>query len=301
MLNTSIIKEKAREYGADLVGIGDIGHFAGTIPQRDPRNILPHARCVIGLGFRVPRGLYRTMAEGRQYFNYTQLGVKYLDEERSEIILLKMGALIENEGYDACLQRNVSNLRIKGDHSTNPELIDTYELIHAEPVAPGKVIPDVILDFNQAARICGFGAPGRSGKLLAPKFGPFLRTVFIITDAPLECDTPFEGTLCDDCGECAAACPGRAIGEPGTDSWQCAVYYRGAHRSNPFMTEEFLSGHPEREAILDGTKRFTRESARALYPKLDFLPSRPTGYVPCLCGKACDAACFRHLKEKGLL
>ena len=56
-----------------------------------------------------------------------------------------------------------------------------------------------------------------------------------------------------------------------------------------------------RDAILDGVKRFDRESARAIYPKLDFLPSRPTGYVACLCGKACDTACYKHLKEKNLL
>jgi len=295
------IKETARKFGADVVGIGDIRHFEGTIPERDPRSILPNAKCVIGLGFRVPRALFRAMAEGRQFFNYTQLGVKYIDEELAELTLLKLGAQIENMGYDAGLQRNVSNLRIRGDHSTNPELIDTYELIYAEPVAPGKPVPDVIMDFNQAARICGLGAAGRSGKLLTPKFGPFLRTAFIVTDAPFECDAPFDGTLCDDCRECEAACPGHAIDENGTDSWQCAVYYRGAHKSNPFLPEAFLHGHPEREAILNGEKRFTRESARALYPALDFLPSRQTGYIPCICGKACDVACYRHLKEKNLL
>ena len=124
MLTAQFIKEKALEYGADLVGIGDIRHFEGTHPQRDPRSILPDATCVIGFGFRVPRALYRVMESKVQFFNYTQLGVKLIDEELSEVFLLKMGALIENEGYDACLQRNVSNLKIKGDHTTNPELVD---------------------------------------------------------------------------------------------------------------------------------------------------------------------------------
>ena len=108
MLSAQIIKEKALEYGADLVGIGDIRHFEGTPPQRDPRSILPDATCVIGFGFRVPRALYRTMDSGRQFYNYTQLGVKYIDEEFAEIFLLKMGGLIEDEGYDACLQRKES-------------------------------------------------------------------------------------------------------------------------------------------------------------------------------------------------
>ena len=67
------------------------------------------------------------------------------------------------------------------------------------------------------------------------------------------------------------------------------------------MTEEFLKGDPEREAIRNGTKVFDRESARAIYKKLDFLPSRSTGYAPCLCGKRCDMACYHHLKAKGIL
>ena len=93
---------------------------------------------------------------------------------------------------------------------------------------------------------------------------------------------------------------GGRYGENGVNTWQCAVYYRGAHRSNPFQPKDFLAGNPEREAILDGTKVFDRESARALYPELDFLPHR-TGYAPCLCGKKCDVACYNHLKEKNLL
>lgn len=89
MLTAQFIKEKALEYGADLVGIGDIRHFEGTHPQRDPRSILPDATCVIGFGFRVPRALYRVMESKVQFFNYTQLGVKLIDEELSEVFLLK--------------------------------------------------------------------------------------------------------------------------------------------------------------------------------------------------------------------
>lgn len=302
MINSEIIKNKAKEFGADIVGIGDINSFEGTIPQRDPKMILPAAKCVIGCGFRVPRALYQTMNSQTQFFNYTQLGVKYIDEEFAEIFLLKMGALIEDEGYDACLQRNVSNLRIKGDKTTNPELIDTYELIHAEPVEHGKAAPEIIMDFGRAAEICGLGCVSVKGSVITPKLGPFVRFVFIVTDTPLECDEPFDSNLCDDCGECAQACPGNAIDmKTGLDSWQCAVYYRGAHKSNPFMTKEFLSTNPEREAIINGKKRFDAESARELYPELDFLPSRPSGYIPCLCGKKCDVACYEHLKEKKII
>ena len=301
MINAEIIKRKALEYGAAAVGIGDIRLFEGVEKQRDPLEILPDAKCIIGFLFRVPRALYRTMNDHTQYMQYTQIGVKYIDEDLSEIFLLKMGALIENEGYDACLQRNVSNLRIKGDHTTNPELADTYELVHAEAVAPGKPAPDVIIDFNRAAAICGLGREGDSSHVIAPKLGPFLRMAYIITDAPLECDKPFAGSLCDHCGKCRAACPGKAIGDNEINTWQCAVYYRGAHKSNPFMKDDFLADDPEREAIVAGEKTFDRESAREIYKKINFLPSRSTGYIPCICGRACDMACYQHLKEEGAL
>ena len=65
------------------------------------------------------------------------------------------------------------------------------------------------------------------------------------------------------------------------------------------MKDDFLAGDPEREAILNGEKRFDSVSARAIYPKLNFLPNTQSGYAPCLCGRRCDIACYHHLKEVG--
>ena len=298
MLTAVDIKKRAIELGATVCGIGDLSLFEGEDPQRDPKMILPRAKCIIGFGFAVPRGLYKAMEENRQFYTYTTEGVKYIDEEFAEIFLFKIGNVIEDAGYDACLQRTVPNLRPKGDKTTNPEVVDTFELI-ADPVAPEKPAPDVMIDFGKAAKACGIGEAGLSGKIIAKGHGPFMRYAFIITDAPLQTDPALEEPLCDGCGECMRACPGNAIDEKGLDSWQCAVYYKGAHRSNVFMTDDFLKGDPEREAILDGEKRFDAISARALYPKMKFLPNTQSGYAPCLCGKRCDIACYKHLKEVG--
>lgn len=89
--------------------------------------------------------------------------------------------------------------------------------------------------------------------------------------------------------------PGNAISDEGLNTWQCSVYYKGAHKSNPFITEEFLKDHPEREAILNGEKRFDAESAREIDPHMNFLPNTQWGYSPCLCGRKCDIACYQHL------
>ena len=298
-LTSQMIKEKAAELGAQVCGIGSLDSFGDEIPGRDPKFILPKAKSIIGFGFSVPRGLYQSMKRDAAYYAYTTLGVKYIDEEFAEIFLLKIGGMIEDCGYDACLQKSVPNLRIKGDHETNPEVSDTYELVHAVPVDPGKPAPDVIIDFGKAAKACGIGSTGRSGKVLSPKYGPFIRYCFIITDAELEPDKPLENDVCDGCGLCEKACPGHAISGGKLDTWQCAVYYKGAHKSNPFMTSEFLKDDPEREEIINGDKHFDAESARAIYPKLNFLPQTQWGYAPCLCGRKCDVACHRHLKEVG--
>lgn len=294
MLTAEIIKQKAKELGASVCGIGKI--YNEKNPQRDPKSILPNAKCIIGFGFAVPKGLYKVMQLGAQYYTYTTLGVKYIDEEMAEIFLLKMGKLIENEGYDACLQKAIPNLKIKGDKTTNPEVIDTYELIFAEAVEKGKPVPDVILDFGKAAKTCGIGEWGLNGKIVNKQYGPFMRYCFIITDAPLECDAQLNETVCDKCGECIKACPGNAISNDGLDTWQCSVYYKGAHKSNPFISENFLKGHPERDAILNGEKRFDSVSAREIYKELNFLPNTQWGYSPCLCGKKCDIACYKHIK-----
>ena len=65
------------------------------------------------------------------------------------------------------------------------------------------------------------------------------------------------------------------------------------------MKDDFLKDDPQREAIINGEKRFDAESAKAIYPKLDFLPKTHFGYLACLCGKACEIACYKHLKEQG--
>ena len=101
MITAEFIKEKAKELGASICGIGNIELLRDEPIQRNPFQILPNAKCIIGFGFAVPKGIYKAMDRQSQVYTYTTLGVKYIDEEMAEIFLLKIGKLIENEGYDA--------------------------------------------------------------------------------------------------------------------------------------------------------------------------------------------------------
>ena len=165
-MNAEFIKQKAKEFGASICGIGNPELFRNDDPQHNPYSILPNAKSIIGFGIKVPRGLYNAMDNERQYYNYTNLGVKYIDETFAEIFLIKMGCLIENEGYDACLQRSVPGFKVKGDKSTNPEVNRIYELEFASPVEDGKPAPDVIIDYNKAAQVCGLGSVGLHNKVI---------------------------------------------------------------------------------------------------------------------------------------
>ncbi|MBR4221617.1 MAG: hypothetical protein IKR81_10700, partial [Victivallales bacterium] len=64
MLTSSIVKKAALEAGADLCGIGDMARFEGAPKEMDPREIFPEAKTVIGMVFRIPRGVQRGIEEG---------------------------------------------------------------------------------------------------------------------------------------------------------------------------------------------------------------------------------------------
>ena len=69
MLTSEMIKEKAKELGASVCGIGRV--YDESDAQRDPRQILPNAKCIIGFGFVVPKNLFNTMNRSVQYYTYT--------------------------------------------------------------------------------------------------------------------------------------------------------------------------------------------------------------------------------------
>ena len=71
-----------------------------------------------------------------------------------------------------------------------------------------------------AAAKCGLGVIGRNSLFIDKTNGSFVFLGSIITD--LECAAPaFEPELCINCGKCAEACPGGAIGEHGIDPSKC--------------------------------------------------------------------------------
>lgn len=281
----------AKRYDADVVGFASCGRFS----QDDPIfKVFPGTKTVIGLGFRVLRGIYRGVEEGTTYYQYTTMGVENLEETVMPLALINVSNLIEEEGYEAIPQRR-NQLIMNTTGETNPEVdyTDIYRGIEAENQ----------IDFLNCAIQCGLGEKSLINSLLNKDFGPFIRYCFILTDAELEETTLQEPSLCDRCGECIKACPGKAIANNGrTDNWRCAVYYNGANGSkNPFMPPEAFADFENRMDIINGTASFDSEEAMRILNNIYFYPPAKHFYRTSICGRACDRACYIHLEEKGVL
>lgn len=281
----------AKANGADLVGFAPAGRFE----KNDPIfKIFPGTKTVIGLAFRILRGIYRGTEEGSTYYQYTTMAVENMEETVMPMAQLKVAMELEAEGYLALPQRRHQQI-MQEKNGTNPEV--AYDAIYRNRTA------EVQMDFLNAAIACGLGEKSFHNTLLTDEFGPMVRWCFILTDAELT-PTPVKTPhLCDNCGKCAAACPGKAIGKDGkVDNWQCSVYYNGANGlKNPFMPPDALSDFEDRLQIIAGEAKVDPEKARKIMDKLYFYPPAQHAYQCSICGKACDVECYVHLEEKGVL
>lgn len=304
MLTSERVKQFACSAGADLVGIGSMDRFEGTPPESDPRFIAPKARSIIGLGFRVLRGSLRGVEEGTHFYQFPEMGIVHIDEVYAPGVLRRLACFLEDNGFEGVVQRSVPDRRRGEDPGANPEHLPAFKIKFSEPVAPGRPAPDVLMNFNQAAQLCGLGAVGHGGFFLTSAFGPLQRFAFVLTDAELEPDPVQCGALCDACGACVSACPVNALGNGGTlDEWQCMAGRMGAAlATNPFLSAESVKADPAAARYLSGGARFDEAGIAACKGLLDSAyPQVRFGYNPSLCGVACQRACLAHLEEKGIL
>ena len=287
----SKIIELAKKFDADIVGFAPADRFS-----KDDAifKIFPNTKTVVGLGFRVLRGIYRGVEEGTTYYQYTTMGVENLEETVMPLALINVSNLIEEEGYEAIPQRR-NQLIMNEENETNPE-VDYTDIVRG-------VKAENQIDFLDCAVKCGLGERSMINSLLTPEYGPFIRYCFILTDAEIEGTDIMEPSLCDKCGECIKACPGKAIDQNGNlDSWRCGVYYNGANGSkNPFMPPEAYIDFENRLEIIAGEADIDIELAKKIMDATFFYPPAKHFYRTSICGRACDRACYIHLEEKGVL
>ena len=281
----------AKTNGTDVVGFA----FADRFEKDDPIfKIMPETKTVIGLGFRILRGIYRGIEEGSTYYQYTTMAVENMEETVMPMAQMRISMMLEENDFIALPQRRHQQIMAEHD-STNPEV--AYDAVYRDKTAETQ------MDFVNAAVKCGLGEKGFDGTILNDDFGPMFRYCFILTDAEFEPTDEYVPHLCDNCGKCAEACPGHAIDKDGiVDPWQCAVYYNGANGTkNPFMPPDAFSDMDDRLEIIAGEAEVTPETARKILDKIFFYPPAQHAYQCSICGRACDMECYVHLEEKGVL
>ena len=285
------IIELAKANGADIVGFAPASRFEKDNPIF---KIMPETKTVIGLAFRILRGIYRGIEEGSTYYQYTTMAVENMEETVMPMAQLKVAMMIEEEGFIALPQRRHQQIMAE-DNGMNPEV--AYNSIYRGKTAETQI------DFLDTAIKCGLGEKGFHGALLTDEFGPMVRYCFILTDAQIEETPVVTPHLCDKCGKCKSACPGNAIAENGeVDDWQCAVYYNGANGTkNPFMPYDALPDFENRIEIIAGEAKVDPKTARKILDAIYFYPPAQHAYKCSMCGRACDMACYAHLEEKGIL
>lgn len=340
MLTKEMIKTIALESGADDVGFGDLSLFDGAPPDMDPRYIYPGAKSMIGLLFRMPRGVQRGIEEGTQFYQYPSLAYGGINEVFAPVVLYEVGKLIEDNGYEAVVYRNtgargkVSDMTGEEGNTLSPEEQVEFDkerssektphhrnVQFTRPVESDMRAPDLQFHFRVAGVVCGLGEIGWSKMFLSPKFGPMVRLVFILTDAPLEPDPMYSGEpLCKKCMACAVECPGDCISTDKTktnkiyfgdklvewaeyDPWKCYVFYTYPGRKHdPFVPTKVFEEHKDGKlALLEGGDvESGEEESLKVYETLENYFPTWMGYNMAKCG-GCIGACVNMLEKRGCL
>jgi len=302
MVTSEQIKAAAKRLGADIVGIGSIDRWNTAPIQMDPKQIMPRAKSVIALGFRVMRGSLRGVEEGTYFSNYSAMGYGGITYLYMPMTVINLSKMIEDEGYEAVPMGHQSDWRAIDNRGY---LRDNY----SRPVAPGKAAPDVMINLRIAGFLCGLGEIGYSKMLLTPEFGPRVRVGIIITDMELEPDPIMEpGTLCNRCMACVRECPGGCIPADRTikanvngyelewadvDMRECDRVFQGGERVKEGETGTYFD---KRSKVLAG-----KYKASSISP---FVKAPDTLYNSgkAVCGaKGCTRACMISLESRGLL
>jgi epoxyqueuosine reductase len=200
-LTSQQIKDKARELGADLVGIADGSRI-------DTKHITDHdGGRVIVLATRVQAGSSRILKwNDRNKFYNDELSLTFLEEVSLELVYW-----LEDAGYPAIIvpPTHVDPWRYEGDPKQHQR---------------------TLISLPHAAVEAGLGTLGLNEQLLTKEFGPRVLLTAVLCSVDVECDRPMTEALClgPECGRCLKACPGDVIGQWERD-WNACDQYRSPH------------------------------------------------------------------------
>ena len=231
------LKRQAGRLGINLIGFANVERWeeAGEVDRAYwPHTIWPWAKTVIVMAVQI----FPSMIETTPSVVYSELyntTNRLLDEDAYRI-----ANLLNQEGFRAHFFPR-----------------DCYGDISVLVQKPEAAFSHVF-----AGKYAGLGTIGLNHTLLTKEYGPRIRLVSVITDAPLVPDPMQEKELCIRCGLCMRSCPTQAF-TPRTDRIQadmdkhrCALYHQKLKKEFRYPCGVCVSVCP----IGEDKKRYGRRS-----------------------------------------
>jgi ferredoxin len=194
------VKRRAKELGADLVGIASAATLNAFPPDplwpQTPERISPHVKSVITIAQHIPAGAFRCVSNAP---------VQYMDM----LVLRKM---------DKIAYRLAEELEAAGH--------PTFAVPAQETEWSYKRASYGRLSTRHLGVESGLGTLGLEVNILTPEYGPRIYLTGILTELALEADAPMTEQVCigESCSRCLHSCPGDAVLHFGIDKRACAQH-----------------------------------------------------------------------------
>lgn len=167
------LKQRIREWGGDIFEFADVGEV--------PVTELSHLPVAVSIGVRLSDYIVRGIRNGpTMLYAYNVSNANSLLNE----IALRTSNYLQNSGFDAT----------------------------PIPAAQSSRKSKILFQHKTAATCAGLGWIGKSSLLVNPKYGPRLRLVTVLTNAPItHFGEPVRESNCGSCTSCLGVCPVDAI------------------------------------------------------------------------------------------
>jgi epoxyqueuosine reductase QueG len=211
-VTASDIKARAKELGADLVGIADGEAMNANPPDpKDPRRpiditALDYKRVIV-LAKQLNNGAARIIPWGdRTKFYNDELALSALEETSLELVYW-----LEELGYPAII--------------IPPTHVDPWRY-NDNP----RQHMSTLISLPHAAVEAGLGTLGLNQQLLTPEFGPRVILTAVMASLDVEPDARREDSLClgPSCGRCLSVCPADAVKHWDRD-WEACDTHRSPY------------------------------------------------------------------------
>lgn len=209
---TTELKTKITGWGADLVGVAEVEPLK-ALPL-DPPDLLEPFATAVSIAVSLPWATFGELKDKPTliYDNVYQTANRILDE-----LAFKTAKSLGEDGF--------YGLPIPASQVTDKQ--NWYGAISHKAVA----------------RMAGLGWQGKNLLLITRQYGPAVRLVTLLTNAPLVVDGPGKN-LCGKCTLCQEACPAEAIKGVGTED-----HYRD--REEALFFEKCVTQLKQHSAMLE--------------------------------------------------